>query len=405
MKITCTGALVRWRAAGDITFLIADIGPSLNTVLSIWRERGTESQVYDRVGTITLGFCGNRVAVRGSDSVFECMLPQDSRVSVQTGDIIGMEIMIELGFQILYRRRATETRLRAYLFNIVQGFSSTSVRLSDSDAILIDEPQISLTVEPAAAVDNQTTTITPTVTAHATVFPTNFTPQGGSNDAVKIVGAVAGVVFLIVVIIVFAIKRYRMMFKNKEIENMDTKTVEEASQVSKDMEADKCRDTKIVKTNNAMYGQQIMKDAVQHEEHYYNNIMVNQCEQIPPEKLPCKKENAPTVISNNHKRSASHGLYASPKAKSSSAEVEHRSAARYETFSGHKPAAVDERAGCKVKTAYEQAGAVYEKAVVYEKAAIYERAAIYEQAVTYQKAVMYEKAPLAASQLFGVSQD
>ena len=265
MKFTCNGVLVRWRAAGEIIF---SIRPNLNTVLSIWRERVTELQVYDRIGAITLGFCGNRVAVRGSDSVFECMLPQDSRTSVQTGDIIGVEMTTELGFQILYHRTATGTRLRAHLFNTV-GFSS--VRLSDSDAILMDEPQISLTVEPAAAVDNQTITMIPIVTANATIFPTNSTPQGGSNNAAKIVGAAVGVVFLIIVIITFVIKRYRMVIRGKEIGKMDAKTVEEASQVSKDMEEDKCHDVKIIRTNNTTYGQQRKKDTVQHEEHYYNN--------------------------------------------------------------------------------------------------------------------------------------
>jgi hypothetical protein len=200
MKITCNGTVVKWRAAGEEAFLFTGTDPDFNTVLSIWRERDAESQVYDRVGIIILGFCGNRVAMRGSDSVFQCMLPHDSRVSVQIGDIIGVEMTIALGFQVLYRRTDRETKVRA---NIVQGFSS--VCLSDSDAILTDEPQILLTVEPA--VDAMTTM--PTVTA--AVPPTNVTSsQGGSNTAAKIVGAATVGVFLIVVIIVFsAIKRYR----------------------------------------------------------------------------------------------------------------------------------------------------------------------------------------------------
>ena len=391
MKITCNGTVVRWRAAGEETFLLAGTNRNLNTVLSIWRERGAESQLYERVGIFTLGFCGNGFAVEGSDSVFECMLPRGSRVSVQTGDIVGVERMTSLGFQILYRRTASGTRVRA---NIVQG--SSRVRLIDSDAILTDEPQISLTIEPA--VDDHTMTTIPTVTA---VLPTS---QGRSNTAAKIIGAGSVVIILLIIMILVycTIKRYRTKCRAKGI---DTKT-KEISQKSTDVEADKRRDNRnlIVKTkfNEATYGQRMKKHTAQNKEYYAVNRH-KQVSHVPAaKKRPREKENAPTIIiSNKHKHSASHDLYASPNAKSSSPKAEQCSGARYQTVSGHDSAAValDEKAGCKQWTT-----AVYEKARVYEKAAVYERAAMYEWAVTYERAVMYEKAPPVPLNI-GASQD
>lgn len=411
MRITCNGALVGWRAAGELMFSFLDVSPSLSTVLSIWRERGAESRVYDRVGTVTLGFCGNGVAVRGSDSVYECMLSHKSRVSVQIGDIIGVgtPIDLELGFQLFYHRTALQARLRAYPFNDV-----SSVHLNSSNTIRTDEPQISLSIEPA--VDGQTlmTTTPSPVTVHAlhTTLPTNFTSQvqGGSNSVAKILGATAGVILLTIVIIVYVIKRRRMKF-NKDKKTRETKAkTENTHQVNrKDVEADnKHHDAQIVATNNTV----TTKKAVQHKEHCSYNFKLKRCEHAPPaagasaKGLLCKKENASrsTIISNNHKYSASNGLYASPKANSSSANVvDQCNGTRYEIISTSTPAAVDEKTGCVIRT-NQQTAAVYEKAVVYEKAAIYEKPAIYEQPVTYERAVMYEKAPpVPESKLVGAS--
>ena len=143
MKITCNRTLVRWRAAG--AFLPWGAIPNVNIILSIWRKRGAESGIYDRMGTIRLGFCGNRIAIR-DNNVFECTLPQNSRMSVQMGDIVGVEVTANTrGFQILYHRTTSE--MRSYRFDR-QTSSMATVRLSDSDVILTDVPQISLTVEP-----------------------------------------------------------------------------------------------------------------------------------------------------------------------------------------------------------------------------------------------------------------
>lgn len=408
MRITCNGTLVGWTAAAARRFLWG-AGPNTNTMLNIWRERNADLEIYDRVGApITLEFCENRVETRGSYTIFECILPQNSRLPVQTGDIIGLEVTTDdWGYQILYHRTAAG---RSYRFN---RRNSATIRLRDSYANFAREPQISLTVEPA--VDDLTTTIphpttsttqisttstTVATTKHerTTLFPTtptpqaptpfNFTdvPEGSTLTTVKIAGAAAGGVVMIVlylVIIVFVIKRCRMIilnFKSREfVEMMDAK-MEEASQVSKNMGVDnEYHDARYVTKCDATYCQQANKEVVQHAGQYYDNDTMSRYEQVPSKKLYYKKGTTPT-ISNNYL--GCHGLYTSPKAKSGSAKVQHLSGARYETISGYERAAVYEKADI-----YEMA-AVYEQAVVYEKAVVYEQAAIYEKAITYEKAAV-----------------
>ena len=92
MNFTCTGTIVQWRAAGRVD----DRGRrDINAILDIWRERNGGSGTYDRVDEIELGTCGSGVQaplVMGTNNVYECTLPQSERVSVQPGDIVGIEI-------------------------------------------------------------------------------------------------------------------------------------------------------------------------------------------------------------------------------------------------------------------------------------------------------------------------
>lgn len=207
MKIICNGTLVRWRVAG--AFLPQGAGPNVNIVLSIWRERSAESGIYNRVGAIALGFCGNRIAIR-DNNVFECTLPQNSRVTVQTGDIVGVEVMANRGFQILYHHTASGTR--SYRFN---RRTSSTVHLSDSDITLTD------VVATVATTTQISTTSISAMTINTTLFQTTLTPQtstifnsvdqsGSIISTAKIAGAAAGGVIMIVLclaIIVFVIKR------------------------------------------------------------------------------------------------------------------------------------------------------------------------------------------------------
>ena len=93
-------------------------------MLNIWRERTTEfgDSVYDRVGTIELGICGSGVnasLVPGSDSVYECTLPESSRVSVQTGDIIGVDIESNnnMQFKVRYQQARVSNQISDTTYN------------------------------------------------------------------------------------------------------------------------------------------------------------------------------------------------------------------------------------------------------------------------------------------------
>ena len=65
---------------------------------------------------IELGICGSGVnasLVPGSDSVYECALPESSRVSVQTGDIIGVDIESNNNMQFKVRyQQATSGKVQ-----------------------------------------------------------------------------------------------------------------------------------------------------------------------------------------------------------------------------------------------------------------------------------------------------
>ena len=470
MMFTCNGTLVKWRAAGEFHTSI-NLKKKLfggddyvNTILNIWRKKSTESGVYDKVGTIELGICGSGVdasPVTGLNSVYECTLLESSRVSVQTGDIIGVEVADEnkLRFRVLYHHAASGTRSYHFTWTASAWQDSSSIRLGDGCVISpADEPQISLIVEPTMA--NPTTTTIPTIapvptsatTICTTQSPTTFTLQtltpfkytvviGDSHSAhttaIIIAGAAAGGIVLTVlyiVIILLVIKRCKMMLnKGRKIGTRDGRT-EQDSQVdtTKEMETDiKYHAARIV-IKDSTNGQQANNDktAPQYAGQYYRTG--NQCEQVPSQKLWCKKGTAP-VISGNHSashgsytspryeqvpseklrykkgaaptiisnQSASHSLYTSPKIADSGRElrVQNVNGARYETASGYERAAVYEKAGVyEIAAVYEQAAvyqkaAVYEQAAVYEKATTYEKVAMYEQAATYERAITYEKAP------------
>ncbi len=68
-----------------------------DATLGIWREVSDPpvAGTYERIGRIQLGVCGSGVQVplvTGTTTVYECALPQNERISVQPGDIIGIEI-------------------------------------------------------------------------------------------------------------------------------------------------------------------------------------------------------------------------------------------------------------------------------------------------------------------------
>ena len=153
MSFTCSGIVTHWRAAGEIR---PYENAQTNSVLSIWRERSSESGTYDRIDEIELGICGSEdpaPSVGGMSGVYECSLPQSERVSVQPGDVIGIELPTENQAQFRLYFDSTNNAPTNYVFN---GHGST---FSLSDAIsseqASDQPQVSLTIVP----DNIATTI------------------------------------------------------------------------------------------------------------------------------------------------------------------------------------------------------------------------------------------------------
>jgi hypothetical protein len=117
-------------------------------VLSIWRERSSESGIYDRIGGIELGVCGSEdpaPSVPGMSGVYECTLPQNERVSVQPGDVVGIELpaSFQADFQLYFDN--TNNRPTNYVFDS----PGSTFSLSQASSSPQDQPQVSLTVEPA----------------------------------------------------------------------------------------------------------------------------------------------------------------------------------------------------------------------------------------------------------------
>ena len=168
MNFTCTGTVTKWRAAGEID---TRGGRNTNAMLGIWRERSSETGMYDRVERIELGTCGSGVQaplVMGLSNVYECTLPQSERVSVQPGDIIGIEIASDNNYHFrLYFNSANEVPTN-YEFN---GQVPMFI-LNQTSSPMLDQPQISLTVEQPAIMSTTVavlpTTVPLTITQTAT---------------------------------------------------------------------------------------------------------------------------------------------------------------------------------------------------------------------------------------------
>ena len=170
MWFTCSGKVVHWRAAGRF------MGGSRNAVFGIWRERSRKSGTYDRVATIELGTCGSgdqASPVTGLRDVYECTLPESLRVSVQPGDIVGIEIpgRNELGFGLLFDNSNSATGPTQYEFSGQVSTVTLSQRRNTSPG---DEPQISLTVEEVAPTNEALTTTLPTTESPTTTISTQI---------------------------------------------------------------------------------------------------------------------------------------------------------------------------------------------------------------------------------------
>ena len=170
MIFTCSGTVTGWRAAG--VFRTAGSART-NSVLSIWRERSNEPSTYDRIDPgIELGRCGSEdpaPSVIGMSNVYECSLPQSERVSVQPGDVVGVELpgRTRVRFRLYFDNSGRSTN---YIFSQ----SLQTFNLDQNDGTELAQPQISLTIE-------RTAEVVPTTPFIATTSPaTEMTTQNSA---------------------------------------------------------------------------------------------------------------------------------------------------------------------------------------------------------------------------------
>ena len=160
-----------WRAAGRF------FGGNNYASFGVWRERSSGRGTYDRVATVELGTCGSGVRatpVTGLSDVYECTLPGHLRVSVQPGDVVGIEApgRDNLGFGVLFDNSNGAAMPLQYVFN---GSVSTITLSESSNTSPGDQPQISLRVEVATPTTEAPTTtevpVSPTTGVAITTQP------------------------------------------------------------------------------------------------------------------------------------------------------------------------------------------------------------------------------------------
>ena len=303
VQFTCSGTVTKWKAAARLN---TQSGHNSNTVLGIWRQSSSGSQMYNRISTLELGVCGSVeatvVETTNQNSVYECTLPESSRVTVQTGDIVGIEFANnnELRFALLFDNTQA-TGPKNYMF--IGQLPSANLN-APSGATDHDIPQISLIVEPivdpltttmpqteASTTESITTTLLPTTfTINSnTVGPTSTTQTQTDTTVIEsetttlaegsfiedisvsedvIVGAVAAVVVAIALLIaIMLVLAYLIMSRKSATRGGDIVHVksQKGSDLRKelgDMEYNDAYIPRIPTKDNIAYGQAANLDAV-----------------------------------------------------------------------------------------------------------------------------------------------
>ena len=141
MNFTCSGKIIKWRAAGELSGQMND-----NTKLRIWRKLANQPGFYSSTQlTIALGTCPNNQTVDTiNTNVHECELASESQVPVQAGDIVGLEIprSTRRVFTLYFKKRDGPTN---YEF-ILTPSGNDNLSLSDTSVTRRDTPLLSLTV-------------------------------------------------------------------------------------------------------------------------------------------------------------------------------------------------------------------------------------------------------------------
>lgn len=144
MNITCNGILVGFSFSGINRRVVGEQDP----MIQIWRENISEPGVYHKIGhAITVDIssedvvCADRIKI--PSRTHWCILNDDYRLSVQPGDILGLELppMHDNDFDILFTRGRGPNN---YVFH--QQLNSTMVTLSDNHEEIQQLPQIAFSV-------------------------------------------------------------------------------------------------------------------------------------------------------------------------------------------------------------------------------------------------------------------
>lgn len=145
MNFTCYGILIGFSFSG-INRRMGEQDP----MIQIWRGNVSDSGVYHRIGNaIPVDVsgedvvCADRIKIAGASRTHWCILNDDYHLSIQPGDILGLELppAYDNDFDILFTRGRGPNN---YVFH--RRLNSTMVTLSDSDEEIQQLPQIVFSV-------------------------------------------------------------------------------------------------------------------------------------------------------------------------------------------------------------------------------------------------------------------
>ena len=126
------------------TVAVVDRSGQQSPKLQIWRPNDTQSPgIYYKTGPDIPIFERNPMCLRRqlSGGIFRCTLNEDFQVSVQTGDILGLELPPEIDddFDIYF----TEQEPMNYVF---EEMLTSTANLSEANRVTSHTPQINFTV-------------------------------------------------------------------------------------------------------------------------------------------------------------------------------------------------------------------------------------------------------------------
>ena len=131
----------------QVTAAVVDDGGQQTSKIQIWRENNTQSGLYHKISSsdiLVRGYNSPCYQYSLSNGVFQCILREDLRISVQPGDFLGLEIPrvpINSDDLEIYFKAGGPTNL------VFQGQLGSTVDLStESHATTNDEPQVTFLV-------------------------------------------------------------------------------------------------------------------------------------------------------------------------------------------------------------------------------------------------------------------